>query len=810
MAIETATPRKTEAFVEERLQQLSARLTRHERLIAGLRLAAIALGMPLALALGDLAVQAYFPAVTTVCRWLGFAIFAGLLGWAGVALVQVWRHRIHPLYVAWLLEKSLPGSKNSLVNWIDLHDAHLPSAIRASLTQRAAAGLKQTDLEQLDQPRPLWIWGGVLSVLVVGLAALAVWRGAQFGSLMSRAIVPWRQTALASRVQIHLQKPGNVEIPRLQDVEVVAAIDGPVPVAGEGAPTLRFRNRAEGSFLDKPLFQDAGGLWTTKLTPTQIQSGLTYFVTAADAVTPEYEIRVRGPQFVQTVDVAYEPKVGPRPAPFTVDLEKFQTLRLEERRGTVVRLIVHAKQPVQPGVLEIDSSGPLKRVSLRAVPDDPHALAADFALEEPGQFRLAFKSAQGDWNAQARQGYDIVITKESEPIAKKEEKKSVREKLNQLIDQVAKAKQKEDRKGQAKGTNEQETGKSGPGGDKGASQPKESKGSESSQAKGGGGAKKSAPAKDGGPEKPSPGQAKEKSGSGGKGKEGGDQTGASAKGNEEGKGSSPKDAGGSEASTGAGKSGPESSPAQGKGSQEEPKAQAKNEPGQTPAGEPKSVPAPNQPASAGKTSGANSQVTGRAKDNTNDAGREPTPQELEQMMKLAQQPGVEGSLGMQTLVEMGQQSEPGPAQAIESFLKKMGRPDLAKKVEEAQGESSAGSKPGPKKTLPTPEAMRANEELARKGGNLQLEDLKKYVTAHVVKKAQLTDAEWQAFWAEAQRDPKAFAQAKQAWQAALKAPDLGVQAVAPVGTSENPAERIDLQAPPELIRAYEELTKGKK
>src|SRR5882762_595731 len=76
--------------------------------------------------------------------------------------------RINPYYAARQLEKELPGAKNSVVNWIDLHDhdrlGRLPGLVRSppadlahqSVLRRAparkGAARRQEQRRQLDRP----------------------------------------------------------------------------------------------------------------------------------------------------------------------------------------------------------------------------------------------------------------------------------------------------------------------------------------------------------------------------------------------------------------------------------------------------------------------------------------------------------------------------------------------------------------------------------------------------------------------------------------------------------------------------------
>ena len=72
--------------------------------------------------------------------------------------------RINPYFAARQLERSLPGAKNSVVNWLDLHDENLPSAIRGAVGQRAARDLGQADLDKAVSARRAYWAGGVAAL----------------------------------------------------------------------------------------------------------------------------------------------------------------------------------------------------------------------------------------------------------------------------------------------------------------------------------------------------------------------------------------------------------------------------------------------------------------------------------------------------------------------------------------------------------------------------------------------------------------------------------------------------------------------
>ncbi len=82
------------------------------------------------------------------------------------------RRPINPRFAALQLERTLPGSKNSVVNYIDLRNENLPTAIRGALGRRAAKDAVQADVEQAIPGKKAGLAGGIAAgVAVVCLAA---------------------------------------------------------------------------------------------------------------------------------------------------------------------------------------------------------------------------------------------------------------------------------------------------------------------------------------------------------------------------------------------------------------------------------------------------------------------------------------------------------------------------------------------------------------------------------------------------------------------------------------------------------------
>src|SRR5262249_52694275 len=64
------------------------------------------------------------------------------------AAVRPLRWQVNAHYAARQLESTLPGSRNHVINWIDLHGEKVPGVIRTALGARAAKDLAGTDVAQ--------------------------------------------------------------------------------------------------------------------------------------------------------------------------------------------------------------------------------------------------------------------------------------------------------------------------------------------------------------------------------------------------------------------------------------------------------------------------------------------------------------------------------------------------------------------------------------------------------------------------------------------------------------------------------------
>src|SRR5207245_6119949 len=125
-------------------------------------------------------------------------------GLTGSRIVWPLCRRINPYYAARRIEETLPQAKNSVVNWLDLHDETLAPAFRTAITHKAAKDLAAADLDQaISARRTSWLAGGAFALFLV-LIVLYVRSPQQLLSLLNRAFRPFTEAAIATRTRLTL------------------------------------------------------------------------------------------------------------------------------------------------------------------------------------------------------------------------------------------------------------------------------------------------------------------------------------------------------------------------------------------------------------------------------------------------------------------------------------------------------------------------------------------------------------------------------------------------------------------------------
>src|SRR5438128_8062698 len=158
---------KVESFVAQELEKVRGRV---RLLDAGgwlLLFLVATLSYGLILALVDRAFD-----LSLAIRLLTFLVYLGAAGFCLVQAGLCFLRRVNPYYAARQLEQTLPETKNSIINWLDLREEKLPAAIRSALGTRAAKDLKHADHERAVSSRLPLLLGAVALGLVLALLVL--------------------------------------------------------------------------------------------------------------------------------------------------------------------------------------------------------------------------------------------------------------------------------------------------------------------------------------------------------------------------------------------------------------------------------------------------------------------------------------------------------------------------------------------------------------------------------------------------------------------------------------------------------------
>ncbi|HKI33831.1 MAG TPA: hypothetical protein VKA46_18405 [Gemmataceae bacterium] len=387
---------KYDTYVEEQLDKARRRIRVLDVSVALLLLAAVTLGYALVVGLLDRKLD-LAPFVRQV-TFTAFAVVAFLFVVVGV--IRPLFRRINPYYAAHAVEGVVPGAKNSLVNWLDLHEETLPPAIRASLSQRAAKDLARGDLEQaISGRRAVWLTA-VTALLAFAMFGVLVTSGTGgFGNLLARTFAPFGGGATARRTQLTVVSPANGDavLGVGQSFNVAVRVEGRAPDPEKpDALKLLYRYRDGEPYEEQPLEPENGDLWMTVVPPSRTFNGFWYKVTGGDAETPEYHVTVRSTPLVERFEVTYHYR------PYTGWTDsKTHDANLTALRGTDVELVVHTNRPVKEGRLEVETRDGNRTIAAELIAGAPQAMRARLVMEQDGQYRVLFKTTDEDSNVAA-------------------------------------------------------------------------------------------------------------------------------------------------------------------------------------------------------------------------------------------------------------------------------------------------------------------------------------------------------------------------------------------------------------------------
>jgi hypothetical protein len=350
-------------------------------------------------------------------RLVGFLMFAAFsAAWLGFWIVRPYLWRVNPYFAARRMEEVIPGSKNSVVNWLDLHEEPLPPAIKGAVGQRAAQDLGKVDLEQAINGRHT-VWLGI-STLILGLTLfilLVIVGLPQFLSLMQRVFFPFTGIARTNQTRL-IMKTGDMTVPVEQPAIIVVGVEGRVPDPHQpDALKLFLRYRDSDPYEDPiPLDQvEVGRLdWQALVPASRVRNGFLYKVKGGDDETGEYRVSVHTSPLINRFEAKhhYKKYLG---WPDRVSYDP----NLIDIIGTQIELTAHTNRVVRQGSLELTLDKERKSVPAQLVKDDPQALVFRFALEKSGHYGIRFTSADGE-NYTDSMHYALTVIEDRAPHVK--------------------------------------------------------------------------------------------------------------------------------------------------------------------------------------------------------------------------------------------------------------------------------------------------------------------------------------------------------------------------------------------------------
>jgi hypothetical protein len=384
---------KHDAFVQ-------AQLDRAEKRIRWLDTAAALLGFA-AIFCAFLAAAAYIDRSWSMPAWVRQLALAGFVVGAGAYLYRtlarpLW-YNVNPYYAAQRVERTMPGAKNSVVNWLDLQQQTLPPAIRSAVGQKAAKDLSKADIDHAFSNRRL-IWaGGVAGACAALLLGSVVALGADSFFHFKRVLAPF-SFGTPSRTAITITRPadGNDTVTQGQAVSVTARVEGKVPDAKAADPVkLLYRYEQTDPYLERVMRHEGGGEFTATISARDVKAGgLWYKVTGGGAETPEYRINVRVTPLLTQVQATYHF----RPYVARDDEDHYARLpfALKAWRGTEVTLLVQTNRPVQNAYFLLDGKDSPERHAAEVIGEERKTFRVKHVFEKTTHYRLEYTTPENE------------------------------------------------------------------------------------------------------------------------------------------------------------------------------------------------------------------------------------------------------------------------------------------------------------------------------------------------------------------------------------------------------------------------------
>jgi collagen type III alpha len=390
-----------ETFVE-------AELGRARRRIQAQDIGTAALGLlagTLAYALGMVLLDRWLDLSDTARQVSLFAYLTAAVGYAAIVLTRPLRREVNPYFAARRVERAVPGAKNSVVSWLDLHAKPLPDSIKAAVSQKAAADIKKADVDEVVRDGRLpWIGGLAGGLFVAALILFFLLRPNQFLSLLSRAFTPFGSAAIASQTSLNLVQPagGHLTVPVNSLVDFKVDVLGRVPdPAAPDAVRLRFRYNPTDPVWEEIRLDPSPREpreFALRMPAGRVHNGFVYQILGGDAATLEYRVQVRSSPLIEGFEVGYHFR------PYLRFRDQTATNpNIEALRGTEVTLTARTNRTVKRGELTFqgrDAQKVLPPIPAEAVADQPASMRFRFVLDEDAKYTIRFWTTDGEDNGE--------------------------------------------------------------------------------------------------------------------------------------------------------------------------------------------------------------------------------------------------------------------------------------------------------------------------------------------------------------------------------------------------------------------------
>jgi hypothetical protein len=382
---------KYDAFVSAQLAKAESRIRSLDLLAGLLGLAALGLAYVVVIVLCDSKLM-----LSQETRQVALYLFlATSMGYLFYVVVRPLRLRVNPYYAARQVEQQVPHAKNSIVNWVDLHEQQLPPAILGALGQRAAKDMSHVDVDRAVSGRRAAWMGGLAGLFCVAFIASFFLLGpAPFLSLLKRTFNPFGAGGVSTRTQLTLRKPegGNAAVTVGRGINFVVEVNGKVPdPKAADAVKLLYRYEDGDPWLERQLIQEPSRAWSTSLWAIEVRNGFWYKISGGDAVTEEYQVVVRAAPAITDFLATYHFRS------YVARVDEVHREREQKAlRGTEVLLRVRTNRILRDGRLEFEGKGGSTTVRGEVDPNEPQTLFVRFVLEEDGKYRLYFTSTESE------------------------------------------------------------------------------------------------------------------------------------------------------------------------------------------------------------------------------------------------------------------------------------------------------------------------------------------------------------------------------------------------------------------------------